>query len=130
MVSANGGQSFAINQTLSIGNGNYTYIVYGPVVSATGLLVNENNLPNANSGPFNFRVINVAAGIGPVDVYLTPVGTDINSTSPTISNVGLGGIAPFISVNVGYFELRATATGTKTVIYDTAAPGFQQRIIL
>ena len=51
MVSANGGQSFAINQTLSMGNGNYTYIVYGPVVSATGLLVNENNLPTVNSGP-------------------------------------------------------------------------------
>jgi len=124
MVSANGGQSFAINQTLSMGNGNYTYIVYGPVVSATGLLVNENNLPTVNSGQFNFRVINVAAGIGPVDVYLTPVGTDLNTTSPTISNVGLGGIASFVAVNVGTLELRATATGTKSVIYDTLPQAF------
>jgi hypothetical protein len=124
MVSANGGQSFAINQTLSMGNGNYTYIVYGPVVSATGLLVNENNLPTVNSGQFNFRVINVAAGIGPVDVYLTPEGSDLNTTSPTVSNVGLGGIASFVGVNVGTLELRVTATGTKTVIYDTPAQAF------
>jgi len=124
MVSANGGQSFAINQTLSMGNGNYTYIVYGPVVSATGLLVNENNLPTVNSGQFNFRVINAAAGIGPVDVYLTPLGTDLNTTSPTVANIGLGGIGSFIGVNVGTLELRVTATGTKSVIYDTLPQAF------
>lgn len=121
MVSANNGASFAINETLSMGSGNYSYIVYGPVVSSTGLLVNENNLPTPNSGTFNFRVINVAAGIGPVDVYLTPAGTDINSTSPTVSNVALGNISFFIDVNAGSYELRATATGTKQVIYDTGS---------
>ena len=124
MVSANGGASFAINQTLSVGNGSYTYIVYGPVVSATGLLLNENNLPTVNSGTFNFRVINVAAGIGPVDFYLTPLGTDINTTSPTVSNVAFAGISTFISVNVGTLELRATATGTKNIIYDTGVQTF------
>src|SRR5208283_6142 len=81
MVSANGGASFAINQTLTMGSGSYTYVVYGPVVSATGLLINENNLPTPNTGAFNSRVINVAAGIGPVDVYLTPLGTDLATTS-------------------------------------------------
>lgn len=124
MVSANGGQSFAINQTNSMGSGNYSYIVYAPVVSATGMLVNENNLPTPNSGTFNFRVINVAAGIGPIDVYLTPAGTDINSTSPTIANIGLGGVSLFVSVNTGSYELRVTATGTKQVVYDTAVQSF------
>src|SRR5208282_1012412 len=79
MVSANGGASFAINETLNIGTGNYSYVVYGPVASATSLLVSDNNLPTLNSGEFNFRVINGAAGIGPVDVYLTPLGTDLNT---------------------------------------------------
>ncbi len=124
MVSANGGQSFAINQTLSLGNGSYTYVVYGPIVSATAILINENNFPTPNSGAFNFRVINVAAGIGPVDVYLTPLGTDLNTTSPTVSNVGLGAIGSFVNVNAGTLELRATATGTKNVIYDTAVQAF------
>jgi hypothetical protein len=124
MVSANGGSSFAINQTLNLGTGNFTYIVYGPVVSATGLLLNENNLPNLNSGQFNFRVINVAAGIGPVDVYLTPLGTDLNTTSPTVADVGFGAISAFIAINTGTLEVRATATGTKNVIYDTVPQVF------
>jgi Domain of unknown function (DUF4397) len=124
MVSANGGMSFAINQTLSLSNGSYTYVVYGPIVSATAILINENNFPTPNSGAFNFRVINVAAGIGPVDVYLTPLGTDLNATSPTVSNVGLGAIGSFVNVNAGTLELRATATGTKNVIYDTAVQAF------
>ncbi len=102
MVSANGGHSFAINETLNLGSGNFTYIVYGPVVSATGLLISENNLPSLNSGQFNFRVINVAAGIGPVDIYLTPLGTDLNTTSPTIADVGLGAVSAFIAINIGY----------------------------
>src|SRR5208283_443016 len=124
MVSANGGQSFAINETLNMGSGSYTYVVYGPIVSAAGFLINENNIQTPNSGEFNFRVINVAAGIGPVDVYLTPLGTDINATSPTVSNVGLGAISQFVSPNAGTLEMRATATGTKNIIYDTAVQTF------
>ena len=124
MVSANGGSSFAINQTLNMSNGSYTYITYGPIVSANGLLLNENNFPTPNSGTFNFRVVNVAAGIGPVDFYLTPLGTDINTTSPTVSNVGFGGISSIIGVNGGTLELRATASGTKNIIYDTAVQTF------
>jgi hypothetical protein len=124
MVSANGGTSFAINQTLNMSSGSYTYIVYGPIVSATGLLLNENNLPTPNSGTFNFRVTNVAAGIGPVDLYLTPAGTDLNTTSPSVSNVGFGGISSIVNINGGTLELRATQTGTKNVIYDTAPQAF------
>ena len=124
MVSANGGMSFAINQTLSLGSGNYTYIAYGPIVSATGLLVSENSLPTPNSGTFNFRAINVAAGIGPVDLYLTPVGTDINTTSPTIAGVAFGDFRYVHQRQWRHLELRATATGTKSVIYDTVSQVF------
>src|SRR5208283_1468859 len=124
MVSANGGSSFAINETLSMNSGSYTYITYNPVVSAAGLLLNENNFPTPNSGTFNFRVINVAAGIGPVDFYLTPLGTDINTTSPTVANVGFGAISSIVDVNQGTLELRATASGTKNIIYDTAVQTF------
>ncbi len=126
-VSANGGTSNAIDQTLSMASENYTYIAYGPVVSATSLLFTDSNLPTPNSGAFNFRVINAAAGIGPVDVYLTPAGTDLNATSPTVANLPLGTIGTFVNVNAGTLELRATATGTKDVIYDTAVQTFTSR---
>ena len=123
-VSANGGTTFAIDRTLSIGANNYSYIVYGPVASAQSVLVVESGLTTPNSGTFNFRVINVAAGIGPVDVYLTAAGADLNSTSPNIANVGAGAISGLVPVNTGSYELRVTAAGTKDVIYDTGVQAF------
>ena len=52
-VSANGGTTFAIDTTLSIGGNNYSYIVYGPVASAQGVLVLESGItvPNSTSPP-------------------------------------------------------------------------------
>jgi hypothetical protein len=124
-VSANNGTSFAIDQTLSVGGGSsYTYIVYNPVASAAGALIFESSLATPNSGMFNFRVINVAAGIGTVDVYLTPAGTDLASTSPNIANAAIGQASSFVGVNAGTYELRITAAGTKDVIYDTPVQTF------
>jgi hypothetical protein len=124
-VSANGGASNAIDTTLGISSGvNYTYVVYNPVASAAGLIISDSSFPSLNSGTFGFRVINVAAGVGLIDVYLTPPGTDINSTSPTISAIGVGGVSPAIAPNVGTLELRLTAAGTKQILFDTPAQNF------
>ena len=123
-VSANGGTTFAIDRTLSIGANNYSYIVYGPVASAQSVLVVESGLTVPNSGTFNLRVINVAAGIGAVDVYLTAAGADLNSTSPNLANIAIGNISGLVPVNTGSYELRATAAGTKDVVYDTGVQAF------
>jgi hypothetical protein len=124
-VSANGGASNAIDTTLNVNSGaNYTYVVFNPVASATGLLFIDSGISSPGSGTFTFRVINVASGVGPVDAYLTPPGTDINATSPTISNVTLGAISNIVTPNTGTLELRVTAAGTKQVVYDTAPQAF------
>src|SRR5206468_842390 len=96
---------------------------FAPVASAQGVLILESGITAPNSGTFNFRVINVAAGIGAVDVYLTVAGADLNSTSPNLANVGVGAISGLVAVNTGNYELRVTAAGTKDVIYDTASAG-------
>jgi len=123
-VSANGGASNAIDQTLALSSSNYTYIVFNPVASATSLLVVDSGLTAPGSGAFAFRVINVASGIGLVDVYLTPPGADLNSTSPTVAAATFGGVSALTNPNAGTLELRVTAAGTKQVIYDTAAQNF------
>ena len=123
-VSANGGTTFAIDTTLSVGANNYSYIVYGPVASAQGALVLESGITAPTSGTFNLRVINVAAGIGAVDVYLTAAGADLNSTSPNLSNIAGGASSSLIPVNTGSYELRVTAAGTKDVVYDTGVQPF------
>ncbi|HEX7271741.1 MAG TPA: DUF4397 domain-containing protein [Casimicrobiaceae bacterium] len=124
-VSANGGTSNAIDTTLSLSNNaNYTYIVFNPVSSASAQLIIDSGIGSPPSGDFSIRIINVASGIGPVDVYLTPPGTDLNSTSPTIANTPVGGVSLVFSPAAGALELRATAAGTKDVIYDTPPQAF------
>jgi hypothetical protein len=124
-VSANGGASFVIDTTLTLNSGSdYTYVVYGPVAAATGLLILDSGLANPNSGDFSFRAVNTAAGVGTIDVYLTPPGTDLNTTSPTIGNVGFGVVAGIATVAKGTYEVRVTAANTKDVIYDTGATAF------
>jgi hypothetical protein len=124
-VSANGGTSNAIDTTLGLSSGaNYVYVVYNPVSSAAGLLLSDSAFATPTSGTFGFRVINVASGVGLVDVYLTPPGTDINSTSPTVSGVAVGGVSAVTAPNAATLELRVAAAGTKQVIYDTAAQNF------
>jgi Domain of unknown function (DUF4397) len=124
-VSANGGATNAIDSTLGINSGtNYTYVVYNQVASATAALVSDSGISTPVSGTFGIRVINVAVGIGAVDLYLTPAGTDLNSTSPTITNSPVGSVSAIYSPNAGTFELRITAAGTKSLIYDTPAQNF------
>src|SRR5438132_9060857 len=115
-VSANGGTTFAIDTTLSIGGNNYSYLVYGPVASAQGVLVLESGITAPNSGTFNFRVINVAAGIGAVDVYLTVAGADLNSTSPNLPNVAVAAISRLVAVHTGTYELRVPTPGPTEVV--------------
>src|SRR5208283_555836 len=50
MVSANGGQSFAINETLNMGSGSYTYVVYGPIVWAAGFLIYDTAVQTFTNG--------------------------------------------------------------------------------
>ena len=123
-VTANGGASNAIDQTLQLPSTQVTYIVFNPVASASALLVVDGGLPAPTSGTFAFRVINVAGGIGPVDVYLTPPGTNLNATSPTVASAAFGTVTGLQNPNPGSLELRVTPAGTKQVIYDTAAQNF------
>ena len=124
-VSANGGASNAIDTMLNLNsNANYTYVVYNPVSSTQAALIVDSGIPQPASGTFNFRVINVASGIGLIDVYLTPPGTDINSTSPTVGSVNVGALSAILTPNAGSLELRITSAGTKDVIFDTAAQNF------
>ena len=129
-VSANGGTSNAIDTTINLNSSaNYTYIVFNPVTTTTALLLVDTGVAQPGTGTFSFRAINVASGIGLVDVYLTAPGVDLNSTSPTISGIALGSTSAITAPNSGTLELRVTAGGTKDVIYDTPAQNFASQSI-
>jgi hypothetical protein len=108
------------------GSANYTYIVFGPLTSV-GAIFTLDTFNDPGSGFYSVRVINTAAGIGAIDVYLTPPGADLTVAAPTVANVTYGSVTAFIAVTTGAnFEIRITPTGTKQVIFDSAPKVFAE----
>jgi len=126
-VTVVGAQTPLVNNSTSIGSGtNYTYIVYGPT-TAVGSILASDSFNDPGGGYYAVRVINTAAGVGPIDVYLTPPGADLTVAAPTVANVAYGGVSAFVSVAIGAnFEIRMTPSGTKNIIYDSAPKLFAE----
>lgn len=120
LVTVVGAQSPLVNSSLSIGgDANYTYIVFGPTTAVRTVFATD-SFNDPGSGFYAVRVINTAAGVGPVDVYLTPPGADLTVAAPAVSNVPYGSVSSYLSVAIGAnFEIRMTPTGTKNVIFDS-----------
>jgi hypothetical protein len=134
----NGSQTFTVtvvgatvplvNATTTINSGaNYTYFVYGPS-TAVGAVLNSDSFNDPGSGFFALRAMNIAAGAGSIDVYLTAPGADLTNAAPVLSNVAYGAPTNFLSVaTAANFEIRITASGTKQVIYDSTPKTFAER---
>ncbi|MEP6502070.1 MAG: DUF4397 domain-containing protein [Betaproteobacteria bacterium] len=82
------------------------------------------------------RIVNASSAAGTVDVYLSAVGADIASLAPTLSAVAYEGASPASGSNsytlsAGSYELRLTAAGSKTVLFDgTLSAGEDDDLLL
>jgi hypothetical protein len=124
-VTVTGAGTPLVNSIINlVGGADYSYITYGPV-TAVGSILTPDNFNDPGTGYFAIRVINTAAGIGPIDVYLTPPGADLTVTAPAVTGVAYGATSIFTPVLLGAnFEIRITPNGTKQVIFDAAPTVF------
>ncbi len=124
-VTVTGAGTPLVNSIITlVGGADYSYIMYGPV-TAVGSILAVDDFTDPGTGYFAIRVINTAAGIGPIDVYLTPPGADLTVTAPAVTGVAYGAVSIFTPVLLGAnFEIRITPNGTKQVIFDTAPTVF------
>ena len=71
-------------------------------------------------GKGQVRLIHLANGVGPVDVYITAPGVDLTGVTPTESNVSFGTSStsrePYLELNPGNYQVRVTTAGTQTVL--------------
>jgi hypothetical protein len=95
----------------------YTYLLYGGGSSMVTLVLAD-AVSDAASGKFNLRAVNVATGIGSVDIYLLSVGSTIDQVAPTFSGVTYGGTAAFTQFATGDYDLVVARAGSKDVIYE------------
>lgn len=108
----------------------YTFVHSGFMRSgqtpAVAAAIVEDALPTPAAGKIAVRALNLAAGLGAVDVF---VGTDADttalpSTTPRWTNVAFGAFTPYVDMDPAGYVVAATATGTTTpmLVRRTTAP--------
>jgi len=96
----------------------YTALAVGDVSNISILALQDDNTAPA-SGQIKLRVVHASPSAGPVDIYVTAPGTDINTETPTLTNVPFKGVSQYLAVPAGSYEVRVTPTGTKIVAIDS-----------
>jgi hypothetical protein len=122
-----GATTTLISTTYNVSSsGKYTYIVYGPLTGVGAILAND-SFNDPGNGFFSLRVVNAAAGAGPVDLYLTAPGADLTSSAPNVGNIAYGVTSVFTAISTSAsFEIRVTPAGTKEVIFDSTPKTFAE----
>ena len=103
--------SSSFTPTFIAGN-NYVVIAYPGFSGATQYATIGTSLAPA-SGQAGLRVVNLAAGSGAFDVYVSPSGAALGTASAT--GIGFGVTSGLINVTPGSQLIRLTNTGTQTV---------------
>jgi len=74
------------------------------------------------TGDIAVRAIHAGAGIGNVDIYVTPTTTTAISGAPAFAGVAFGTQSAYASRPAGAFAVRVTAAGSTTPLISAAAP--------
>lgn len=97
-----------VKATVNIASGtNNTYILENFLSNIRGAQYVDNQT-TPTTGDAQIRVINAAASVTAVDIYLVPNGTSPTSVPATLSNVALGGSTSYINEAAGQFVVFFT----------------------
>jgi hypothetical protein len=103
--------------TPSIDSGTFTTMVsFLDSTNANNVLVLTDNNGTPPSGDFNLRIINLCPGVGAEDVYIVTPGTSPNSTTPTFTNLAVGGASNYSSNAAGNWEVIFTTPSQPTFV--------------
>jgi hypothetical protein len=120
-VRATGGSTDVINATVPLAtNKPYTVLAVNFLADIAPLVLTDDNTPPA-SGQIKLRLVHASPSAGPVDIYVEAPGTDINTVSPTLTNVPFQAASSYLAVPAGSYEVYITPTGSKTVAIDSGS---------
>jgi len=123
-IEPSGASNTLLRQSISFASGSDTTVIASNFSSniANLVLTDDNSAPT--SGDFKIRVVNAAPGLGPADVYIVAPATDLNTVSPTVSNLAFGAAAGYQSLTAGSYEVVLTPVGEKFAAVDTGSLAF------
>jgi len=120
-VNVAGTSTTVIDANIDFATDSFTTIIATDFVAQIAALV----LPDEGSPPsgnfLRIRVVHSSPSAPPVDVYVTAPGADINAIPPTLSNVVFKDVSDFLEIPEGNYQIRITATGSKTAVYDSGS---------
>jgi len=113
-----------LQQSISFSSGSDTTIVASNFSSSIAALVLTDDNSAPSSGDLKLRLVNASPGLGPVDIYIVTPGTDLNTVSPTLSNLAFDAATSYQSLTAGNYEVVLTLVGQKFSAIDTGSLAF------
>lgn len=92
----------------------YTLVAWGDTSAASHILVAETQEAPTTANKAKILIMNLAAGAGTVDVYMTKSGDSLTDISPDVAVLTAGRTDSYREVDSGAYRLRVTAAGSKT----------------
>ncbi len=108
--------SFTIAQSVD----HTVYATGGTAGGPVGMFVTTDANPAPPVGQTAVRVVNMSPTAGAIDVFLTAVGADLATATPTISNLAYQGASAYLNVAAGTYRFRAVPAGTAPASRATA----------
>jgi|GEM_PF-787646 len=79
--------------------------------AVSSFLTNDDNALPA-SGQTRVRVVHLSPTAGAVDIFVTAVGADLATATPTLSNVAFQTASTYLGVAAGTYQVRVVPAGT------------------
>jgi len=99
-------------------NQNYTLVVLNFLNEIEALLLTDDNSIDQPTTS-KIRLVNGAPSSPGLDFYFTAPGADISAINPLVSDLSFKEVSDYLVIGAGNYEVRATQTGTKTVLIDS-----------
>ena len=98
--------------TIATAQDRTVYAIGGSGASSVTSFISTDDNAEVAAAFTRLRVVNLAAGAGAVDVFVTAVGADLSVATPTVTGVGAQGASAYFTVAPGTFQVRAVPAGT------------------
>lgn len=98
--------------TVGTGEDRTVYAVGGAAASAITAFVTSDTNSTPAAGQARVRVVQLSPTAATVDVFLTAVGADLATASPSAASLAYRGVSGYLSLAAGTFQIRAVPAGT------------------